>query len=139
MVYSYLADAIVAAHVAYVGFIVAGQLAILIGAGLKWQWIRNPWFRFGHLGAIGIVAVEAILGIMCPLTVWEQNLRELAGQEVAGGSFIGRLFDWLLFYNASESILNACHIGFAVLVIATLVLVPPYWGKVRGFQNLSSN
>jgi hypothetical protein len=131
MWYSFLADMIVAAHVVYVGFILVGQLAIMIGAVLKWHWIRNPWFRVSHLTAIVIVAVEAILGIVCPLTVWEDRLRQLAGQEVTGSSFIGRALDSILFYDTPEWILNACHVGFAVLVLATLMLVPPSWGKYR--------
>ena len=125
--YGFFADLIVAAHVAYVLFILFGQLAILIGACLRWNWIRNPWFRFSHLIAIVIVAVEAVFGIVCPLTRWEGKLRELAGQEAAAGSFIGRLLDQFLFYDAPEWILNAFHVGFAILVIATFVLVQPRW------------
>src|SRR5262249_49927579 len=66
MSYGFWADVIVAIHVAYVGYVVVGQLAILIGLALKWQWVRNPWFRVTHLIAISIVAAEAIIGMQCP-------------------------------------------------------------------------
>jgi hypothetical protein len=125
MCYGYLADAIVAAHVAYVGFVVLGQLAIMVGYFAHWVWIRKPWIRFAHLGAIVIVALEAIFGIQCPLTTWEVQLRRLAGEEVADISFIGRCLDYVLFYNAEPWILTSSYIGFAILVIATLVAVPP--------------
>jgi hypothetical protein len=123
--YGILADVIVAIHVAYATFIVVGLLLILIGIPLKWRWIRNPWFRFGHLVAIVIVGLEAIASIDCPLTVWEAALRRAGGQEVVEGTFIGRCLDWLLFYNIDPAILNACHVTFALVVLATLFFAPP--------------
>ena len=54
--YGLLADLVVIVHFAYVGFVVIGQLLILIGIVLRWQWIRNPWFRLIHLAMILIVA-----------------------------------------------------------------------------------
>ena len=50
--YGFLADAMVAAHVGYVAFVVFGQLAIVIGASPKREWARNPWFRGLHLLAV---------------------------------------------------------------------------------------
>ena len=80
MWYGIAADLMVAVHFAYVAYVVVGQAAIMIAAPFKWQWARNPWFRFTHLAAIGYVAYEAIYHIRCPLTVWEEQLRALAGQ-----------------------------------------------------------
>jgi hypothetical protein len=127
--YSLLADAIVAIHVAYVGFVLVGQLAILIGLALKWQWIRNFWFRVLHLTAILIVGLEAAGGITCPLTAWENQARELAGQTVDQGSFIGRLLDKVLFYQGPPEYFEMGHIAFALLVLATFVLAPPRWSR----------
>jgi hypothetical protein len=125
MGYGFLADLVVAAHVAYVAYIVLGQLAILVGAVLGWQWIRNPWFRWTHLLAIVLVALEAIGGIDCPLTVWEEDLRRLAGQQVSDVTFIGRCLDAVLFYEAPAWVLSTIHVGFALLVLGTLILIPP--------------
>ena len=58
-----LADLIVVFHAAYVSFVVFGLVAILIGAVLRWRWVRNFWFRVIHLTAIGIVVAEALFGI----------------------------------------------------------------------------
>ncbi|HLN29508.1 MAG TPA: DUF2784 domain-containing protein [Gemmataceae bacterium] len=137
MGYGFLADLIVALHVAYVSFIVVGQLAILIGLVLRWRWVRNPWFRLSHLMAIVLVALEAVFGIDCPLTVWEANLRQLAGQEFSGESFMGRLLHWVIFYQAAPWTLNAIHIGFAILVLVTLLLAPPRWRR-RSTSKISS-
>ena len=54
---AYLADGLVALHVAYVAFIVLGQLLILAGLVFRWQWVRNFWFRLAHLVAIAIVGL----------------------------------------------------------------------------------
>ncbi len=51
MWYGIAADLVVAVHVAYVAYVVLGQLAITVAAPMKWQWARNPWFRFSHLTA----------------------------------------------------------------------------------------
>jgi hypothetical protein len=126
MYYSYLADGIVAIHLAYVAFVVLGLLIILIGAVLRWQWVRNFWFRLLHLIAIAIVAVEAFAGMICPLTEWESKLREMAGEETSSGTFMGRLFDHILFYpNIPQEYFDWGHIAFGALVLITFFLVPP--------------
>ncbi len=93
-----LADLIVVIHAAYVSFVVFGLLAILVGAVLGWSWVRNFWFRVIHLTAIGIVVAEALAGIPCPLTVWEQRLRKTAGQTGYPGDFLGYWAHQLIFY-----------------------------------------
>src|SRR5262245_19885191 len=99
MWYGVAADVLVGVHLAYVAYVVLGQLAIIIASPFKWQWARNPWFRFTHLLAIGIVAFEEVCGLRCPLTVWEQQLRELGGQGFNGSeTFMGRLFHNMLFF-----------------------------------------
>jgi hypothetical protein len=127
MLYSFLADVLDAVHVGYVGYVVVGELLILLGLALRWSWVRNPWFRWTHLIAITIVGMEAILGIKCPLTVWVEDLTEISGGEASGRSFIGRLLHGILIYDVPEDhwMFPAMHIGFAVLVIATFVLAPP--------------
>jgi hypothetical protein len=127
MGYSLLADAIVAVHVAYVSFVLFGQLAICLGLVLRSGWVRNFWFRASHLLAIAIVATEAIFNVQCPLTAWEDQLRTLAGQEVAEGSFIGRFLHNLMFFNVEPRVFTIIYIAFAVLVLGTFLLAPPRW------------
>ena len=73
--YGFLADVIVIVHFLYVAYVVVGQLVIFAGIAFKWQWIRNPWFRWSHLVMICIVAAESIANFECPLTTWESSLR----------------------------------------------------------------
>jgi hypothetical protein len=116
-----IADGVVAVHFAIVLFIVAGLPLVWIGAALGWNWIRNPWFRYLHLAAIVLVAAEALLGMACPLTVWEDALREGAQPD----SFIGRWVRRLLFYEAPAWVFTVAYCAWAAASAATLALVPP--------------
>ena len=116
-----IADAILVVHFLIVLFNVGGLVVVWIGAPLGWRWIRNPWFRYVHLAAMGFVAAEALLGIACPLTVWEDALRGGARPE----SFVGRLVRWLMFYQAPEWAFTTAYVAWALATLATLRLVPP--------------
>ena len=78
--YGFAADAIVVFHFCYVVFAVGGELIVLLGWLLGWRWIRNLAFRIVHLASVAVVAMEALIGVLCPLTDWEYRLRLLAGQ-----------------------------------------------------------
>jgi hypothetical protein len=124
--YGLLADLVVTVHFVYVATVVIGQLLILLGILLHWQWIRNPWFRFIHLAMILLVAYEALRGITCPLTDLEYYLREEAGQNPQTGSFVARLARVVLFKPGDfEGILAVCDWIFAGLVVATFCIAPP--------------
>ena len=120
-----LADALAAFHLGFVLFVLVGELLIVAGGLLRWAWVRNPKFRLAHLAAILVVAAEALLGWVCPLTRWEWELREAAGHDVDHVSFVGRIATRLLYHDLPASTFTAIYIGFALLVLATLVLVPP--------------
>ena len=132
MWYGVLADLMVAIHVAYVGYVVFGQLLIIAAAPMKWEWARNPWFRFSHLAAIGVVAFEAICRLRCPLTIWEEQLRRLAGQTFNGSeTFMGRLLHNLMFIeNQPEVFFTTMYIAVLVLVVQGLVMYPPRWFRL---------
>ncbi len=124
--YGLLADVLVFIHFLYVLFAVGGLVFILLGAACKWKGVRNPIFRTVHLIAVGLVALEAATGVDCPLTVWEFDLRHLAGQAVEQNiSFVARLVRLIIFYDLPHWVFTVLHIGFALLVIATYIVVPP--------------
>jgi hypothetical protein len=125
--YGFLADLLVALHFAIVAFVVVGQVLILIGIPLGWRWIRNMWFRLGHLAAIGFIVTLAFKGASCPLTLWEQQLREAAGQDFYSKSFIGHWLQRVLYYDVDSAILDLCHIVFGLLVLFTFLVAPPRW------------
>ena len=115
------ADALLVLHFAIVAFIVGGLILVWIGAAAGWAWVRNPWFRYAHLGAIVFVAAEALLGFACPLTIWEDMLRGGVRPE----SFIGRWVYRFLYYRAPEWVFTTAYAAWAAATVITLVFVPP--------------
>ena len=90
------ADLLLLTHVLFVAFVVFGLVLILVGKPMKWGWVRNPWFRFAHLAAIGVVTLQAWLGVVCPLTTWEMALRRRAGDATYTGEFIAHWPDVII-------------------------------------------
>jgi hypothetical protein len=124
--YGFAADAIVVFHFCYVLFAVGGELLILLGWLLHWRWIRNFPFRINHLAAVVLVAVEALIGVLCPLTEWEYRLRQLAGQSLEEQiPFMARLVRRIIFYDFPTWVFTLTYILFALLVAATFFFAPP--------------
>ena len=123
--YLLAADAVLSLHVLFVAFVVLGLLAIFAGAALSWAWVRNPVFRILHLLAIIVVALQAWLGMVCPLTTIEMSLRARAGDVVYGGTFISHWLQELLYYEAPDWIFQVCYTAFALLVAISWPLVRP--------------
>lgn len=116
-----LADVVLVVHFAFVAFVVGGLAAIWIGAAAGWRWVRNFWFRVLHLAAICFVAVEALLGVMCPLTVWEDALRG-RGSEIG---FIARWIRGVMFYEVEPWVFTVIYVVFATIVVATFRFIRP--------------
>lgn len=131
VMYSFLANLVAAVHVGYVGFVVIGQLLILLGLALGWEWVRHPPFRIAHLVAIGIVALETLASIRCPLSDLEDYLRGLAGEPVEGGDFLARTLHGAIHIDLPYNhwLFTASYLGFAILVLGTYILAPPRWKK----------
>jgi hypothetical protein len=116
------ADLILFVHVTFVLFIVGGLASIWIGAAYGWRWVRNIWFRVAHLAAILFVAAEAVLGIWCPLTIWEDALR---GSTRGDLGFVARWVRRVLYYSFPEWVFTVAYLFFALMVAATWWLVRP--------------
>jgi len=115
-----LADIVLIIHFLYVLFVVGSLPIIWVGAWLKLMFVRNPWFRYLHLAAILFVVAESLLGIACPLTLWENSLRQIETDK----SFIQHWLHFIIFYNVPEPILVIVYSLFAGLVAMTFKWVP---------------
>ncbi|TMG72584.1 MAG: DUF2784 domain-containing protein [Betaproteobacteria bacterium] len=116
-----LADTILVVHALFVVFVVGGFALILAGAR-RWSWVRNRTFRALHLAAIAFVTAEALLGITCPLTIWEDMFRAAGpGQR----SFIGRWVARLLYYDFPEWVFATAYCAFALAVLWAWRAIPP--------------
>jgi multisubunit Na+/H+ antiporter MnhB subunit len=114
-----LADAVLVLHGSFVAFVVIGQALVLAGLGLRWPWVRNRAFRLAHLLAIGIVVVQAWLGVLCPLTILENALRRRAGEAGYAGSFIQHWLHRLIFYDAEGWVFTTAYTTFGLVVALT--------------------
>lgn len=124
--YAIAADAVVFVHLLYVAFTVGGTFLILAGGLLDWHWVRNRVFRLLHLGAVVLVALEALVGVWCPLTVWEGRLRARGGQSYESDlSFVGRLIRKIIFIEIPDWGFTVMYVGFAILVIVIFLWVRP--------------
>jgi polyferredoxin len=128
--YRILADVVVAVHFAYVAFVILGLVLTLAGAALGWRWVRNFWFRAVHLVMIAIVVGEAWCGITCPLTTWENALRQQAGQAAYRGGFLANLLHDTMFFDAPffearPWVFTMAYTLFGLAVVGALILAPP--------------
>ncbi len=120
-----IADALLALHVGVVVFVVALLPVVFVGAAFGWRWVRHFGLRLTHLGLMLFIAGQAWLGRLCPLTVWEQDLRRIAGQGNYTESFVGHWLSRLLYWDLPWWGFVAVYSAFAVLVVAAWWWVRP--------------
>ena len=126
MLYVWLADVVVAVHVAYVACVVFGLLFVLAGKALGWACVRNRWFRGIHLAMILGVVVRSFI-CDCPLTTLEDDLREWGGQVDLEGSRVGYVLHTVINPGLPMWSYPILYVCFAALVLATLWIVPVAW------------
>ena len=122
---AYLADVVLAVYACMALFAVAMLVAVLVGGPRGWAWVRRPWLRRLHLALLAVVALQAWLGRLCPLTVWEQALRTQAGQAAPGGSFVEYWLSRLLFFQAPWWMFVAAYTVIAGLAVLAWWRWPP--------------
>ncbi len=128
------ANLILIFHFMYVLFIVAGLLIIYLGYLMKWKFIKNPIFRWMHLSAMGIVIIELLFGIFCPLTEWEAELRGAQTISSYSSGFVPYWVHRLLFYNWSAWIFSLVYISIFILIIVAMLIIPPCYKKSSGLN-----
>lgn len=83
-------------HLAIITFNVAGCVLIPVGAWCRWHWVRNFWFRIAHFACLAVVAVQAVLGRACFLTVWQSDLSGAAATQPLIAGWLERVIYWSL-------------------------------------------
>ena len=105
-----LADAVVAVHLAFIVFVLAGGLLVLR---------RRGWAAL-HLPAVVWGAFAEISGTLCPLTPLENSLRLRAGDAGYAGGFIEYYLIPLLY---PEALTARTQVVLGLAVIAVNVVV----------------
>ena len=125
--YLLLADALLVLHAVIVLFNVGAVPVIWAGHFRRWKFVRAFSFRVVHLALIGFIAAESILGMICPLTTWEDALRTKAGADPRyQGGYLAHWLHRLLFYDLDERWFIAGYGLFFALVVFTWVRVRPH-------------
>jgi hypothetical protein len=126
-----LADLVVTVHL---GLVIATLLLLSllpVGAIFGWRWTRNFWLRLAQLLVIEVVAGQALVGLECPLTTLERNLRGGTGQlrKLDDASAVGRVSNRVLYFPVSiDAPRWSVTLGYATfggLVLLAWLLLPP--------------
>jgi len=116
MLYRIAADGLVLFHLLFILFVLFGGLLVL-------KWRPLIWW---HLpAAVWGVSVE-VFHLTCPLTQWENLMRDAAGQTGYSGGFIEH-YVWPVIYPAGLT--PAIQLGLGSVVLAINVLV--YFRLIR--------
>ena len=121
----YFADLVLLLHCAVLVFVVGGLVLIVIGSMRGWPLARARWLRLLHLVAIGVVVLQAWLGITCPLTTLEMWLREQARVSTYSGSFVEHWVARMLYFEAPTWVFALAYSVFGLLVLASWIVFPP--------------
>lgn len=117
MVSRVLADFVLALHLAFILFVVAGGLL-----GLRWRWMP-----FVHLpAALWGVYIE-LSGGVCPLTPLENELRRSAGLSGYAGSFVDHYLVPVIYPAVLSQPLQLVLAG--VVVLANALVYTAIWRR----------
>ena len=116
-----LADFVFLLHAGVVLFNAGGLLLILTGGPLGWRWVRHRGFRLAHVALMGLVTVEALFGMTCPLTLLEDWLRGVATEQ----SFVQRWVMALIYWNAPLWVFTVLYAVILATVIVAWFVWPP--------------
>ena len=119
------ADLVLFLHVLYASFVLGGFLILPLGLWRRWGWVNARAFRLSHLVCTVVVAVEALIGLTCPLTWLEHALLVASGAPGYERSFVGHFLYRLLYYDAPASVFMGAYTILALTIFALYYYAPP--------------
>ena len=108
--YQFLADAVLAVHLAFIAFVLGGGLLALWRPRLAWL----------HLPAAAWGALIEFTGWTCPLTPLENYFLQLAGESSCRDDFIARHL-WPVIYPAGLTPRIQIILGVFVIVLNCII------------------
>lgn len=85
-------------------------------------YFNHRMFRIIHASALAGVTLLMVLGIPCPLTIWEELLRE---SQVYEGSFIATWLNRIIYLEGVDTaVVIFMSVGFSVLVASSFFWKP---------------
>ncbi len=116
-----LAWTVLGIHLAIIAFNVAGLVLIPLGARRGWRWVRRFGWRLAHLLILAVVAVQALLGRACLLTIWQFDL---AGHGTRA-PLIAHTINRLLYWPLPLWVFTALYVAVWLYVVVLWWRVPP--------------
>jgi hypothetical protein len=116
-----LAGAVLGVHLAVIAFNLFGLVAIPLGAWIGWRFVRIAWWRWLHLASMAAVALQAVAGQACFLTVLQARL---AGEGGAPAPMIMGLVNRLVFWPLPFWVFEAVYVVLFAYAALLLWLVP---------------
>ena len=119
------ASAVLYVHFAVVMFNLFWIVAIPLGAWRGWIFVRSYWWRAAHLALLGIVALQAVVGALCFLTIWQAALLRAAGGPAGEAPMIERIVTTLVFWPLPLWAFVVLYVAAVLYTLAMWWLVPP--------------
>lgn len=116
------AEAVLAAHLVVIGFNFFGLVAIPLGGWLGWRFVRIRWWRWLHLASMAVVAIQALAGRACVLTLLQASL---SGAEGAPAPLVMQTVNRLVFWPLPMWVFTAAYVLLFGYVVLLMRLVPP--------------
>jgi hypothetical protein len=116
-----LALIVLATHVAIIAFNLFGLIAIPLGAWWRWRFVRIRWWRMLHIAVLAIVALQALFGRACILTLWQDAL---AGSS-SSAPLIMRWVTGLIYWPLPMWFFALLYLAVFAYTLALWFLVPP--------------
>ena len=117
MLWGWLADAVLVAHIGFVTFVVLGGLCVL----------RWPTLAWAHAPAVLWGVLIEYADLVCPLTPLEIAFRRRAGEMGYASSFIEHYIGVMLYPSA---LTRGFQIGLGTFALAINIIV--YWRLAKG-------
>jgi len=117
-----LSQAVLALHLAVIAFNVLGLAAIPLGAAMGWRWVRVPGWRALHLASWAVVAIQAVAGRACFLTLWQD---QLTGAGATEPPLIMRWVNRVIYWPLPIWVFGAVYVALFAAVVALWWIVPP--------------
>src|SRR5690606_32496722 len=92
-----------------------------LGAWRGWRFVRARGWRLLHLASLAVVALQAVLGRACFLTIWQDE----AGGGVERPPLIARTINSLIYWPLPLWVFTAAYMAVFAYVLALWFLVPP--------------
>lgn len=116
------AETLLAAHVAIILFNIFGLVAVPLGAAFGWRFVRVPCWRLLHLVLMFAVALQAVFGRACILTLWQ---RALTGAVADRTPLIMGWVDRVIYWPLPMWVFAVLYVAVFAYALALFRLVPP--------------